>query len=231
MPAWRSQTKVFGRPPSDQTPGDAPEQVRRLLGKDQRAGAGPRVAQTRDDHPGAALLEMPDRNRLRRLPQIELADLRRSIDRALETPRRRREQRPQLAQIVVQDRLGARVAERLDQLPDPLTGQLGILAQQPVDLVLERLQLRRPRRSHITRRFRRAQRPPNRITVTPGTPGDLLDRQPADEVHPPYLRPLLHLDQRPPPRPLDTRASEASAPPGHDAPTPEGGEISTGAPG
>ena len=47
-----------------QTAGDAPEQIRRLLGEDQRARAGARVAQTRDDHPAAAVLDPADRQRV-----------------------------------------------------------------------------------------------------------------------------------------------------------------------
>jgi hypothetical protein len=62
------------------------------------------------------------------------------------------EQRPDLAQVVVDDRLLPIEAERLDQLPDPDAGQLRIAAQQPVDLILKRVQLRRPPRALIARR-------------------------------------------------------------------------------
>ena len=59
-----------------------------LLGEDQRAGARARVAQARDHDPAAARLAVADRDLARRLPQIELADLARPIDRALKRPRR-----------------------------------------------------------------------------------------------------------------------------------------------
>jgi hypothetical protein len=215
-----------------QTARDAPEQLGCLFGEHERPGARARVAQARDDDPAATLLEMPDRDRRGRLPEIELADLPRPIGSPLEGARRRREQCPHLAQVVVEDRLRPGVAERLDQLADPLPRQLGILAQQPMNLALERIELRRPRPPLIARRLRGTQHSPDRDAIPAGAPDDLLDRQTADEVHPPNLRPLLHLDQRPPPRPLDDRAAEASTPPGHNTPTsPKRGEISTGARG
>jgi hypothetical protein len=37
--------------------------------------------------------------------------------------------------VIIEDRLAARVAQPLDQLADPLTGQLWIIAKQPMDLV------------------------------------------------------------------------------------------------
>jgi hypothetical protein len=76
------------------------------------------------------------------LPQIELADLAGSVDRALKRPRWWREQRLDLMQVVIDDRLAALEPERRDQLSDPLARQLGIGLQQPVDLVLERIELR-----------------------------------------------------------------------------------------
>src|SRR4051794_6704932 len=54
-------------------------------------------------------------------------------------------QRPHLTQVVIHDRLATVKAQRLDQLTHPLPRQLGLLLQQPVDLVFERIQLR-PRR-------------------------------------------------------------------------------------
>ena len=76
--------------------------------------------------PSPPRLAVPDRDLGLRLPQIELADLARPIDRALKRPRRRRKQRPHLAQVVIEDRLAARIAQRRDQLTDPLPGQLGV---------------------------------------------------------------------------------------------------------
>ena len=144
-PDWRSQTSVSRqRPQRPQTAADPEQQIRRLLGEDQRAGAGARVAQARDHDPALAGLAVPDRDLAARLPEIELADLARPIDRALKRPRRRREQRPHLAQVVIDDRLAAIEAQRRDQLPDPLTRQRRIAVEQPMDLVLERIELRRP---------------------------------------------------------------------------------------
>jgi hypothetical protein len=79
------------------------------------------------------------------LPQIELADLAGPIDRALIRPRHR-EQRPDLAQVVIDDRLTAVEPQRRDQLPNTLPRQVRVILQQPVDLVLERIELgtRRP---------------------------------------------------------------------------------------
>ena len=94
---------------------------------------------------------MPDRDLPPRLPEIELADLARAINRPLKRPRRRREQRADLAQIVVDDRLAALKAQRRDQLADALPRQLRIRPEQPVDLVLERIKLRTRRRPRIAR--------------------------------------------------------------------------------
>ena len=63
---------------------------------------------------------MTDRNLLLGLPDVELADLFRPIDGPLKCPRCRREQRPDLAQIVIDDRLAAVEPQRRDQLPDSL---------------------------------------------------------------------------------------------------------------
>jgi hypothetical protein len=58
------------------------------------------------------------------------------------------------------------------------------------------------------------QRPAHRVAIPP-RPSDLLERDAADEVHAPDLRPLRHVDQRPPsgsPAPTD---DQAPCPPGH----------------
>jgi hypothetical protein len=83
-------------------------------------------------------LAVPDRDLALGLPEVELADLTRPIDRALIGPRRQ-EHRSDLAQVVVNDRLAARIAQRLDQLAHPLPRQLGLLPEQPMDLVLKRI--------------------------------------------------------------------------------------------
>jgi trehalase-like protein len=66
-----------------QATAQAPQDVRRLLGEDQRAGDHARPAQLRGDDPTAPGLAMPDRHRRSRLPQIALHQLPRPIDRAL----------------------------------------------------------------------------------------------------------------------------------------------------
>ena len=83
---------------------------------------------------------MADRDLAGWLPEVELADLPRPIDRALERPGRV-EQRPHLPQVVIDDRLAAVEPERRDQLPDPLPRQLRVGLQQPMDLLLERIKL------------------------------------------------------------------------------------------
>jgi len=59
---------------------------------------------------------VPDWDLLARLPDVELADLARPIDRPLKRPGRRREQRPNLNQVVVDDRLARGAAQRLSPL-------------------------------------------------------------------------------------------------------------------
>jgi len=52
-----------------------------------------------------------------------------------------KKQRAHLAQVVIDDRLAAPIAQRLDQLADPDTGQLRLVVQQPMDLLLKRVEL------------------------------------------------------------------------------------------
>ena len=62
---------------------------------------------------------MTDRDLLARLPQIALHQLARPIDRPLKRPRPQ-EPRPDLADIVIEDRLPALIAELARHLPQPL---------------------------------------------------------------------------------------------------------------
>jgi hypothetical protein len=124
-----------------QTATDPGEQIGRLLAEDQGASTGARVAQARDDDPALPGVPVTDGNLLLGLPDIELADLPRPIHGALERPRPRREQRAHLAKVVIDDRLAARKAQRRDQFPDALARQLRISLQQPMDLILERVEL------------------------------------------------------------------------------------------
>ena len=86
---------------------DRAQQVRRPLAEHQRPGTGARVAKARDHHKGPARLAMTDRHLGPRLPDVKLADLARAIDGPLKRPRPRREQRPDLTQVVINDRLDA----------------------------------------------------------------------------------------------------------------------------
>src|SRR5262249_54667235 len=173
---------------------DPMQQVGRLLREHERAGAGARVWQTADHNVAAPCLPAADRNLAARLPKVELAERARPIGAALKGARPRQKQRPHLAQVVVEDRLAPGVALLLEQLPHPLTGKPRLRTQQPVHLVAERIELRRPRRTPITRRLNRAQRPSDRVTAVARAPDDLLDRQPLHEIQATDLRPLLHPD-------------------------------------
>ena len=114
--------------------GRSRQQVGHLLGEDQRASAGARLAQTRRPPPSRRGTDRGrPRSRRGRLPKIELADLARPVDGALERPRRRPKQRPHLAHVIIDDRLDAPIAQRLDQLADPLARQLRIVLQQAMD--------------------------------------------------------------------------------------------------
>jgi hypothetical protein len=104
------------------------------------------------------------------------------------------EQRPHLAQVVIDDRLAAVIAQRLDQLTHPDTRHAPVDAQQLTDLRLERVQLRRPLRTPKCRRLARAQRHPDRVARQPRTAHQLLDRDPTNEVLPAQLGPALHLE-------------------------------------
>jgi hypothetical protein len=140
-----------------------------------------------------------DRDLRSRLPQVELQQLPGPIRRALIRPRAL-EQRPDLAQVVIEDRLRTLVAELNDQLADALARDARIVAQQAMDLVLEGVQLRRPRRALIARRPVAPQRAAHRVAVMTGAPDDLVDREPLNLAHPSDLRPAPHVEHRLPPR-------------------------------
>ena len=186
-------------PQRPQTPRDPRQQVRRLFGEDQRAGTGAGVAQARDDDSRPPGLTMPDRDLSLGLPEIELADLARAIDRPLKRPRRRREQRPHLTQIIIDDRLATLEPSWAISSRTRCPWSPRILAQQPVDLVLERIELRPRRRPRIARRAVTPEGVADRFPVQAGASMDLPDRQAAHEMQPPHLRPLLHSDHLRPP--------------------------------
>jgi hypothetical protein len=105
---------------------DPPGDVLEALGEDERPGAGPRVAHHRDHHEAAAGLAVADRDLVLGLPEIELADLAGAVGGALEGAWRA-EHRAQLAHVVLEDRLAARVALLvLDPLADHRGGDFGI---------------------------------------------------------------------------------------------------------
>jgi hypothetical protein len=120
----------------------------------------------------------------------------------------------------------SRIAQRLDQLADPLAGKLRIGLQQAVDLVLERIELRRPRRALIARRALAPQRTTDRVAVMAGAPDDLADRETLDLLHPPDLRPAPHLEHDLPPRQPQDLARLGITPDETD--DPQVGAISTG---
>jgi hypothetical protein len=167
---------------------DPVQEVGRLLGEDERPGASARIAKAADHDVAAPRLAGADRDLPARLPEIELQERARPVGGALEGTRPRQKQRPHLAQVVVQDRLAARVALLLQELAHPRARQPRLCVQQPVDLLTEGIELRRPRQPPIARRHGRAQRPPDRVTAVARAPDDLLDRQPLHEVQAADLR-------------------------------------------
>jgi hypothetical protein len=184
------------RQPAEQSEaaGDPVEEVGRLLREDERAGADARVGQAADDDVAAAQLAAADRDLRARLPEVELAERARPVLRALEAARAGQEERPHLAQVVVEDRLAALEALLFDQLPDPLAGQARLGAEQAVDLLLERVELGGAGWARVPRRPLGAERPADRVAIAPRAAGDLLDWQPLDEVQAADLGPLLHPD-------------------------------------
>jgi hypothetical protein len=174
------------------------EDVGRLLREDERPRPEARVAERADDDEALARLAVADRDLAPGLPEVELEQLPRAVDRPLVGAR------PQVvgahrAHVVVDDRLVAGKALLRQQLADPLALDPRIVVEQPVELVLEPVELRSPRGTRVGGRSLRAQRPPDRLPVQTRPPPDLPDRQPVDEPHPADLRPQLHADHLLPP--------------------------------
>ena len=212
------------RPEARKAACDPGQQILRLLAEDEDAGAGARVSQARNDDPPPARLAMTDRHLSDWLPDVELADLPGPVDGPLKRPWWRREQRPHLTQIVIDDRLADRAAQRLEQLANPHPRQLRIVLQQPVDLRFERLEHTRLRRPLIPRRRLASQRAANRVARQPRRSRELLDRLAADEVLTSQLSPLLHT-HHPLRRLLVARSRRGSAPPRTTPPTTRGGSV------
>jgi hypothetical protein len=140
---------------------------------------------------------MADRDLGAWLEEVELQQLAGTVERALGGAPGL-EQRAHLAQVAVENGLPALISEPCKQLSHTLAGQVRILAQQAVDLVLEGIQLRRPWWTLIARRTLGPERTADSVSVVPGAPGDLPDREPVDLLHPPDLRPAPHVKHRPP---------------------------------
>ena len=90
----------------------------------------------------------------------------------------------------------------------------GLLLEQLLDHCQERIELGgalRPRA--VARWLRRGQRSPDRVAVNPGAAVDLALREALDVLHPPDLRPLLHVKQRFPPVSI-VRSSQIKGPVG-----------------
>src|SRR5450755_4660235 len=203
-----------------------PQHVRRLLGEHQRARAEPCIAQHPDNDIPLTRLAVADRDLELRLPQIELDQITRPIHRPLIRPLIDKE-RADLPHVAIGDRLAALIPQRLQDLPDPLTLDLSVAAQQLVDLLPEPVELRPPRRPRIRRRRRRAQRPTDRLAMQPRPPPDLPDRQPLNQPHPTDLRPLLHADHPILPASIDDDRARLRTQP-DDTARPRVGQFSTG---
>ena len=99
-----------------------------------------------------------------------LANLPRAIHGALKRPWPWREQRTNLAHVVIDDRLATIKAQRHDQLTDPLARQLGIGREQPMDLLLERIELRSRRLPAIRRWLIAVDCSTDRVAMQPRAP-------------------------------------------------------------
>ena len=181
------------RPQPREVPRQPPEDVRRLLAEHQRPRDRARPTHLTCHHPATTLLTMTNRQVLAGLPQITLHKLARPIDRPLKRPRPD-EPRPRLTDIVIKDRLAARIADLARHLAQPLRLNPRISRQLVADPVLERIELRSHRCARIPRRLPGRQRPPDRLAMQPRPPADLPDRQLLDSMQPSDLCPLLHAD-------------------------------------
>jgi hypothetical protein len=135
---------------------------------------------------------------------------------------------PHLAQVIVDDRLAAIDPQRLDLLTNPHPAQPRVVLQQPVDLVLERIQLRRYRRPLIPRRLRRTHRASDRVPIDPITPRELLDPNPTNEMLPPKLGPTLHVKHTLLPGSINKNRASVNRPPDASTTALNRGASSTG---
>src|SRR5207248_8774249 len=129
-------------------------------------------------------LPVTDRDQPTRLPQIALHQLPRPIDRALERARYE-EPRTDLPDVVIEDRLAARIAKLGRHLPQPQRLDRRIGPQLIANPLLERIEPRRNRRAPIPRRHLAGQRAADRSAMQTRPATDLPNRQPLDPMHPP----------------------------------------------
>src|SRR5512135_1416979 len=96
-----------------------------------------------------------------------------------------------------------------------------------MDLILERIQLRRPLRTLERWRLIRAQSRPDRVARQASPAHQLLDRNPPHEILPPQLGPLPHVQHASSWPSLNTNETRLTITPDASA-TIQGGQISTG---
>ena len=94
-----------------------------------------------------------------------------------------------------------------------------------MDLVLERVELRRPLRTPKHRRLARAQRHPDRVARQPRAAHQLLDRDTTNEVLPAQLGPALHLKHDPSPGLDDNNRARLTTPPDTSATAQAGSNL------
>src|SRR5512135_1879479 len=96
-----------------------------------------------------------------------------------------------------------------------------------MDLILERIQLRRPLRTLERWRLIRAQSRPDRVARQASPAHQLLDRNPPHEMLPPQLGPLLHVQHASSWPSFNTNETRLTITPDASA-TIQRGQISTG---
>src|SRR6266568_7843551 len=127
-----------------------------------------------------------------RLPEIALRELPRHIHRALVRPRWI-EQRAHLAHVLLEDGLATLVPERLQDLAQTHHGKTWVVLELTVDLIRERIELRRSPRPRVLRRVSALDRAADGLALDAEASRELADRDLVDEVQPPDLCPLLHV--------------------------------------
>lgn len=113
--------------------------------------------------------------------------------------------------MLLEDRLAAQIAERLQQLADAHRRQARLGLEQPMDLGFEEVELRGRRRPRVLRRLSARDRAADGLAMQPGAPGELANRDPLDEVQTPQLCPLLHDQHVLPPDPIWTSPGQGAS--------------------